>query len=69
MKFQNVKDISKIRDAEKETPEAKIVRLEAENGALKAENEALRADSLMTMEAVAELYEMIVVLQSGGTPS
>ncbi|KKX52965.1 hypothetical protein [Brevibacillus borstelensis] len=62
MKFQNVKDISKIRDAEKETPEAKIVRLEEE---LAAEKE----DKLTIMEATAQVYEELLALKEkiGGT--
>jgi hypothetical protein len=62
-KTQNVEKISVIRQKEQETPEAKIVRLEEENAILKAENEKLKADSLMTMEAVAEVYEQLLALQ------
>jgi|GEM_PF-1697463 len=71
MEFHNVKPISDIRQEQQETPEAKIIRLEAENVALKAENVKLKADSLMTMEAVAEVYEQLLLLQeqvNGGTP-
>jgi len=70
MRFENVKPISQIREEERQSPEAMIAQLEAENAALRAENAALRADSLMTMEAVAEVYEQFLALQeqvNGGT--
>ncbi|QQE75230.1 hypothetical protein [Brevibacillus composti] len=63
MKFQNVKAITQIREDELETPEAKVVRLQAE---LAAEKE----DKLTIMEATAQVYEELLALkeQIGGTP-
>lgn len=62
MKFQNVKPITVIREEQQETPEAKIVRLEAE---LAAERE----DKLTIMEATAQVYEELLALKEeiGGT--
>ncbi|UFJ40109.1 hypothetical protein LOK74_19035 [Brevibacillus humidisoli] len=67
MRFQNVKPISEIREEERQSPEVRIAQLEAENTALRAENQTLRADSLMTMEAVAEVYEQLLALNGGTT--
>lgn len=71
MRFQNVKPISEIREEEKMSAATRIAQLEAENASLKAENATLRTDILMTMEAVAEVYELLLDVQKqvdgGGT--
>ncbi|CAJ1003866.1 hypothetical protein [Brevibacillus aydinogluensis] len=63
MELKKQKAISQIREEERQGPEARIAQLEEENAILKAENEKLKADSLMTMEAVAEVYEQLLALQ------
>ncbi|WP_340673752.1 hypothetical protein [Brevibacillus agri] len=63
MKFSNQESITEIRKKQQETPEQKIVRLEAE---LAAEKE----DKLTIMEATAQLYEELLLLKeqmTGGT--
>lgn len=65
MKVINPKPISEIR-AEKD----QLAQKDALIAKLKEENETLRSDGLMTMEAVAELYEELLVLKgqmNGGT--
>lgn len=56
MKFSNQESITEIRKKQQETPEQKIVRLEAE---LAAEKE----DKLTIMEATAQLYEELLHLK------
>lgn len=58
MQFRNPKPISEIREEEKIGEKARIEQLEAQLAVEKA-------DKLTTMEAVAELYEMIVTMQGG----
>lgn len=63
MKFSNQESILEIRKKQQETPEQKIVRLEAE---LAAEKE----DKLTIMGATAQLYEELLLLKeqmTGGT--
>lgn len=60
MKSQNVMPISAIRELQKVNDKARIAQLEAELAAAKEEN-------LMIMEATAEVYEMVITLQNGGT--
>ncbi|MGZ0050897.1 hypothetical protein [Brevibacillus gelatini] len=56
MKFSNQESITEIRKKQQETPEQKIVRLEAE---LAAEKE----DKLRIMDATAQLYEELLLLK------
>lgn len=65
MKIINPKPISLIREEKNllAQKDALIVQLKQENDELKQLNETLRADSLMTMEAVAEVFEQLLTLQ------
>ncbi|WP_148039095.1 hypothetical protein [Brevibacillus gelatini] len=56
MKFSKQESITEIRKKQQETPEQKIVRLEAE---LAAEKE----DKLRIMDATAQLYEELLLLK------
>lgn len=56
MQFSNQESITEIRKKQQETPEQKIVRLEAE---LAAEKE----DKLRIMDATAQLYEELLLLK------
>lgn len=65
MRIINPKPISEIRE-EKDL----LAQKEAMVFQLKQENERLRSDNLMVMEAVAEVYEQLLVFQeqvNGGT--
>lgn len=65
MRIINPKPISEIRE-EKELlaeKDALILQLKQENEQLKQEKEILRSDSLMTMEAVAEVFEELLTLK------
>lgn len=65
MKIINPKPISLIREEKNllAQKDALILQLKQENDELKQLNETLRADSLMTMEAVAEVFEQLLTLQ------
>lgn len=62
MQFHERTPITQIREKQKETPEQKIIRLEAE---LAAEKE----DKLTIMEATAQVYEELLLIkeQIGGS--
>ena len=66
MEFRNQKPISQIREEERQSPEARIAQLEAENAALLTTIQKLQGDRKTLMLAATELYELILQ-QTGGT--
>ena len=59
MRIINQRPISEIREEKELLAQKDALILQ-----LKQENEALRSDNLMIMEAVAEVYEQLLLLQA-----